>query len=269
MKKGVLVCLGFFLYTFWGWGQDTIRFVDGTLQLAKVEEVNNTLVKYRRMDNLDGPLFSVPVERVYMITYHNGSRDIFNRTNVTVAKPVEQIPVPQRSYTTAAQAIESNGPVKFMGPRLGCTAIGDGTVSTWIRDRGKVPFVSQFGWQFETRIFSSIGGVSGLVEFVPLIAGLEQGMFLPSGSLLVGIRSREGLEFAMGPNLSLSGFGMVFALGTSFHYNDVYFPINLAFVPSVSHGTTTVSYTGKKTTVTEHTGHRLSLLIGFNTRKRY
>jgi hypothetical protein len=162
----------------------------------------------------------------------------------------------------------TNTAVKFSGPRIGCTYIGPGTAATWITDQGKTPFVSQFGWQFETRIFTSRTGITGLVEFVPLIAGLEQGMVLPSGSLLFGLRGREGFEFAVGPNLSLTGFGMVFAVGTSFHIDDVYFPVNIAFVPSVTKGTKTQSYTGQITKTTEYTGHRVTLLIGFNTRKR-
>ena len=91
--------------------------------------------------------------------------------------------------------------------------------------------------------------------------------FLPSASFLFGLRTKSGLELAFGPNLSYpSGLGAVIAIGTSFHVDEVYFPVNIAFVPSVTKSTTETLYNGKKITVTEHTGFRVSLLIGFNTR---
>ncbi|MDH5382492.1 MAG: hypothetical protein OEW75_16685 [Cyclobacteriaceae bacterium] len=78
--------------------------------------------------------------------------------------------------------------------------------------------------------------------------------------MLLGIRNNNnGLEFGLGPNLSLSGVGMAFAVGGSLKSDKMYFPINLVFVPSVR----------KKdydTQITERTGSRISLLIGFNTR---
>jgi hypothetical protein len=109
------------------------------------------------------------------------------------------------------------------------------------------PTITQFGWQFETRYFTLKSGTSGLVEGVILIGGIEQGLFLPSGSLLIGLRNPNGLEFGFGPNLSLSGVGFVFAGGVTFHSENINFPVNLALVPSSD-------------------GLRLSLLFGFNAR---
>jgi hypothetical protein len=258
--KEVLV---FLAAMFWAgsnyFAQDTIRFTDGSTQSGRVQEVSSILIKYKKADNPNGPLFSVPVKQVYMIIYENGSRDFFNNTTS---------PVATRQQTAIAPTTTIIAPVRYSGPRVGCTLIGEGVIANTLTTNGAAVFVSQFGWQFEWRIFSSQSGIQGLVEFVPLIAGLERGIFLPSGSLLYGMRGKGGYEFAIGPNISLSGLGMVFAVGTSFHVDDVYFPINLAFVPSVTRAYTTVSYIGTKTSVNEQTGHRISLLIGFNTRKK-
>jgi len=247
--------------------QDTLKFRDGTIENVIVEEVSSTSIKYKKADNASGPSYTMPVSRLYMVVYRNGSKDIFS------TPPSEPSPARTPAVTQQTQPSDAvTGPpakpqVKFSGPRLGCTYLSPGTSAQWIIDRGKQPFVSQFGWQFETRIFTSNSGISGLAEFVPLIAGLEQGLFLPSGSILFGLRGPGGLEFAVGPNVSLTGFGMVFAAGTSFHIDDIYFPVNIAFVPSVGKATTTVSYTGQRITVKEQTGFRISLLVGFNTRK--
>ena len=58
--------------------QDIITRVNGSAIRAKVEEVSATVVKYRAADNLQGPLYSIPVSEVATITYRNGKLDRFN-----------------------------------------------------------------------------------------------------------------------------------------------------------------------------------------------
>ncbi|MEN8810569.1 MAG: hypothetical protein ABF264_00845 [Flavobacteriales bacterium] len=62
----------------------------------------------------------------------------------------------------------------------------------------------QFGYQFETQYLNQ-GRVQGLFEFIPTITGLEQGLFLPSLTVLHGLRdNKTGLEFAFGPTFGVS-----------------------------------------------------------------
>lgn len=62
----------------------------------------------------------------------------------------------------------------------------------------------QFGYQFETQYLNQ-GRVQGLFEFIPTITGLEQGLFLPSLTVLHGLRdNKSGLEFAFGPTFGVS-----------------------------------------------------------------
>lgn len=137
-------------------------------------------------------------------------------------------------------------PVNLDGPRVGCTYIFAGSTATTLKkDYNAQPFITQFGWQFEQRYFTLSSGTCGLVEFVPLVGGLEQGLFLPSASCLVGIRNKNGYEFHFGPNLSLSGASFVVAAGMNFQSGGVNFPVNIAVVPATS-------------------GLRISLLFGFN-----
>jgi len=135
-----------------------------------------------------------------------------------------------------------------MGPRIGCTYITPGeTVDKLDEELGVSPFISQIGWQFETRFFTLPSGFSGLVEGVILIGGVEQNTFLPSGSFLIGVRGANGLEFGVGPNLSLTGIAYVLAVGINFNSNNINFPINFAVIPSDK-------------------GVRITLLLGFNAR---
>ena len=141
-------------------------------------------------------------------------------------------------------------PVELSGPRVGFTYITPGKTADFLKnDLEMNTLFTQFGWQFEHQYFALESGVSGLVEFIGLIGGLEQGKFLPSASGLIGIRNSRGGEFAFGPNLSLSGAAFVFAFGHTFQTGDLNFPINFAVVPSSN-------------------GVRFSLLTGFNARTK-
>lgn len=152
-------------------------------------------------------------------------------------------------YAQSADNIPGNEPLKLSGPRFGATYIRPGELANELKNEyGAEPLITQFGWQFETQYFVLPNGVSGLVEFIGLIGGLEQNLFLPSLTFLVGIRGKNGLELGFGPNLSLAGAAFVFAAGANYRVGQLNIPVNLAFVPSTK-------------------GSRISLLIGFNARK--
>lgn len=217
--------------------QDIIVKKNGDEVSAKILEVAPDFIKYKRFDYPDGPVISVLKQDVFMIKYANGTKETFN------AKPA-----PAANHANATGYPEIQEHIKLGGPRIGFTVIGGKQVSKLQEDYDVNPFLTQFGWQFETRMFTTSGGLSGLAEFVPLIGGLEQGKFIPSLNALVGIRSAKGLEFGVGPNVSPTGAGLVFAVGTSFHSQGINFPVNLAVVPG-------------------NDGVRFSLLFGFNSRK--
>lgn len=66
------------------------------------------------------------------------------------------------------------------------------------------PFLFQFGYQFETQYLNQ-GRLQALFEIVPMVSGIEKGMFLPSLSVLHGIRdNKSGIEFAFGFTAAIS-----------------------------------------------------------------
>ena len=237
--------------------QDKLTKRSGEELTVKVMEITQSEVKYRRTDNPDGPLISIWRADVQMIRYANGTQEVFNNsaTPTGPASPAAAVraafpnEVPVVSNAAPNDAILDE-PIHLDGPRVGMTLLSKGVVNR-ARERGNDinPFLTQFGWQFETRLFRLPNGVSGLVEFVPLVGGLEQGKFLPSISGLLGVRGAKGLEFGVGPNLTPLGTGIVLAVGTSVQSGGINFPINLAVAPSSS-------------------GMRVSLLMGFNARHR-
>ncbi len=91
------------------------------------------------------------------------------------------------------------------GPRMGFSmATGDAaTVLTSPESVGgynMYPATFQFGWQKEWQYLSA-GDFQALVEFIPMIGGLESGKFIPSVTFLNGFRMGDkGWEFAFGPS---------------------------------------------------------------------
>jgi hypothetical protein len=156
------------------------------------------------------------------------------------------------SAPAAAQTLPSYAKsADLAGPRFGLTLLSDGIVDKLAERQIIVtrPYVSQFGWQLEKQFFTKDSGVTMVTEWVALLGGLEQSVALPSLSWLVGVRTRDGAEFGIGPNITPAGTALVFATGMTFRTGAVNVPVNVAVVPSKS-------------------GTRVSVLTGFSLRRR-
>jgi hypothetical protein len=98
--------------------------------------------------------------------------------------------------------------LNLSGPRLGYTVF-TGPSSKILRDSRinggydlRPGFIS-IGYQFEQQYLHG-GAYQGLIEIIPQISGLDQGLFLPSLTVLNGLRNaRTGLEFAFGPTFNI------------------------------------------------------------------
>ncbi len=123
--------------------------------------------------------------------------------------------------------------VSLAGPRFGMTVLNDRTLDQLrSHDIHVSSSISQFGWQFERQFFTRDSGVSVLNEWVALVGGLDQGVAIPSLSWVVGVRTKEGAEFGVGPNVSPGGVGLVVSAGVTFRAGPVNVPMNVAVVPS-------------------------------------
>ena len=139
--------------------------------------------------------------------------------------------------------------INLSGPRFGVTMLSPGNVDA-LNERGITvrPLVSQFGWQFERRLYTNGDGLTALTEWVPLVTGLDQGLALPSLNWIVGVRTSSGTEFGIGPNLSPTGTGLVFVAGVTLRSGALNVPLNVAVTSSKS-------------------GARVTFLTGFNLRR--
>jgi len=139
--------------------------------------------------------------------------------------------------------------INLSGPRFGLTMLGQASVDKLKEHDITVrPLISQFGWQFEHRLYTNGDGVTALTEWIPLLSGLEQGQALPSLNWLVGIRSSQGAEFGIGPNITPLGVGLVIAGGVTIRSGGLNVPLNFAVASSQS-------------------GARVSIMTGFNLRR--
>ena len=254
--------------------QDVIVYKNGTEMIVKILEVSGSEVKFKKQDNLDGPTFVVAKTDLFKIKYANGTEEVFSSpTPVTWETP---------SLNENKRSDDQTPEIRhYSGPRIGMTFVGPGAFEDQLLSEGKRTVYSQFGWQFETRVFTLSNGVSGLFEFVPMIGGLDMGKFIPSFSGLMGIRTKAGYEFGAGPNWAIysgrnqygyystsSSVGVVLAAGMSLKVDKVYFPINIAVVPSVTKQASVMDpITYQTVQVKYQTGVKVTLLIGFNSRK--
>ncbi|MDE6418445.1 MAG: hypothetical protein K2K49_04475 [Duncaniella sp.] len=66
---------------------DVITRTDGTTINAKVEEITETTIRYRKATNTKGPVYAIPLSTVVKIVYDNGDTDTFNTPAETTTQP--------------------------------------------------------------------------------------------------------------------------------------------------------------------------------------
>jgi hypothetical protein len=132
------------------------------------------------------------------------------------------------------------------GPRAGYSYYF-GETADQLKTAKRSRALSMVGWQLEYRYMTTEDGHEGLIEFLPLVIGLEESMF-PNVSLnlLVGLRTRTGWELGIGPSLAIyneddfipenapidgdiaASLGLVVAGGFTFTADEMRFPVNLS-----------------------------------------
>lgn len=75
----LILCLLFCVAS--AFAKDVITKTDGTKLDAKVEEITETVIKYRKATNPTGPVYTIPISSVATVLYKNGEIDTFNTNN--------------------------------------------------------------------------------------------------------------------------------------------------------------------------------------------
>ncbi|MEJ6662027.1 MAG: hypothetical protein QNL79_06805 [Bacteroidia bacterium] len=99
--------------------------------------------------------------------------------------------------------------LSLSGPRMGYTFFTGDMAKTIRAPKSQggyegLPAFFQMGYQFEKQYLNE-GKWQALFEFIPIVSGLDQGLFIPSFTILNGIRNnKNGLEFAIGPSMNIT-----------------------------------------------------------------
>lgn len=301
-KTYFLILFGFIFNNCKLIAQDKITLLNGTEIISKIKEINETQVNYKLFDNQNGPDRILFKKDIFSIKYENGKIEVFNSGNLNSQTQKDNsgsnLIADNSKFDSDKSDFAKKRLKKFEGPRIGFTYIHEGIIRDYLESINKDPNrIMQFGYQFETRLFTADDGTSALLEFIPMIGGIDQGLFLPSISILTGLRNatdaKISIEFALGPNFSISrdykkdlapSVGLVIGFGTNIKKSNINFPINVVFVPSVGGVFTDKNkdfltqgkkQDGKLIEATnpaeyEHkynTGWKLSIIVGFNSRR--
>ena len=73
MKK--IITIPFLVMTICSYSQDTIRTTSGKEIIAKVTEVNNEEIKFKKHSNINGPTYTLNKYEIISITYLNGETE--------------------------------------------------------------------------------------------------------------------------------------------------------------------------------------------------
>jgi hypothetical protein len=80
MIKLLFVFLLGYFFSHNAFSQDIMVLKNGDEVKVKVAEVLQDIIKYKKWENQDGPLYSEPKSNVFMIKYQNGTKDVFSNT---------------------------------------------------------------------------------------------------------------------------------------------------------------------------------------------
>ena len=73
---------------------DNIILKNGNEISAKIIEITPDLIKYKKCDNLEGPLISIYKNEVLMLRYNDGSKELFNTEYENIVKDNKDSKVP-------------------------------------------------------------------------------------------------------------------------------------------------------------------------------
>jgi TolB-like protein len=165
-----------------------------------------------RMIDLAGNTIKKEVVREFLNIPEKANTMISICVNELLDLPNDELIVKSLSNRDSYESAVNNPyyqTLSLAGPRMGYTFF-TGDMATTIRAPKSeggydgYPAFFQMGYQFEKQYLNE-GKWQALFEFIPMVSGLDQGLFVPSFTIMNGIRNnKNGLEFAIGPSVNLS-----------------------------------------------------------------
>ena len=178
--------------------QDIITKNDGTDIQAKVMEVGQSQISYKKFSNLNGPTYTLSLSEILMITYENGEREMYN---------TEKSSLPQGKISIGGVTIEDEMLNRYFTPedfQLFKRGKSISTVGTILSVVGALPFGYSIGYMVAA-------GETDEINLALLIGG---GVVMGAG-ILVGSLGGKKMKKAMANYNSTLTFQPEFYLGAT------------------------------------------------------
>lgn len=189
-------------------GQDVIMKKNGDEIKAKVEQVSDKEIKYRKAENVAGPLYTISRSEVFMVKYANGTKDVFNDPQARAVMPAQAVPVAKSKITNSdIKPAESGSLFNYI---LVAPIMGLGTISALSEDDNAITFgamataVGGIGIPIgalttaKTRRLTGINGNSDLRMWGWITYGLSM------ADALAMLALSEDVDFTGGPTISVA-----------------------------------------------------------------
>ena len=85
MKKILLFTISFLIAHF-SFSQDNMVLKNGDEIISKVLEIGEIYVKYKKFNNQDGPIYTIKKDKILLITYTDGEKEIFSKDKRVFSK---------------------------------------------------------------------------------------------------------------------------------------------------------------------------------------
>lgn len=184
---------------------DVTKMLSGT-----IEKINGTI--YISLRLIDIP--SNTIEKTHIREFRDIPYQLQNMVGIVLYEMFQIKTDETLVQTLTVKNIQENSintpyanRLNLNGPRMGFTVLTGEHASIFQKPLNEggfeaIPVMFQFGYQLEARYLNE-GNIQALFEFIPMITGLDQGLFIPSLTIMHGLRNnKNGWEFAFGPTLN-------------------------------------------------------------------
>lgn len=96
---------------------DNLVLTNGEEISAVIEEIGEEKIKYRKCENQSGPLYSLSREKVFMIKYSNGQKELFNTESESKKEnkdEVQETKVEKKEALPTQQSVKKDAVLSFL-----------------------------------------------------------------------------------------------------------------------------------------------------------
>ena len=112
MKKRTFIILSFLALAGAIKAQDVITLKNGDDINAKVLEIGDNEIKYKKFANLNGPTYAIKKSEIFMIKYENGTKDVFTDLSKPVPVTTNNAPVTTNSVPVATNTQDAKATIR-------------------------------------------------------------------------------------------------------------------------------------------------------------